>query len=343
MEITWSLEPTAARPQLWPPCSLPRPSPRTPMYPWHPDAVSLLTDSKYPLPLSLASPAPPAAREPPMGPSSYALKPQLPVACNSVLSQSCLSPCFRLSRCTDSIDVLCAGPERSPLCALSAWFPVPEIPFPVSFLHIHLLPICQGPGSAPPLPCTPWRLEALSPLLKVQGAKSALLLPPSDVEPLALGPGTEQVPTNVCGRNDRVPCSTPHQLSLATVRLAIAGRFLLSHAVLSFHQSQPAQTSIYPFRVYQLLSALPHPQNRRLPTTLKASAPHLQSGHLAFPSSYLPEKTLPVPWVSGTLRPTLRPTIYLRYSSLWLEGRTHTPVRRVLRRRGVGAGGCECP
>lgn len=85
------------------------------------------------------------------------------------------------------------------------------------------------------------------------------------------------------------------------------------------------------FGVYNCC-ALPHPQDRRLPTTLRAPAPPLRSGHLASPAATLLRR----PSQCHECPPPSDPVINLRHSSLWPEGGIHTPVRRVFRRNEVG-------
>lgn len=96
---------------------------------------------------------------------------------------------------------------------------------------------------------SPWRLEVFSPLLEVQGTKYALLLPPSDSEPLAQDPAQSRCQQMLVG--GMVECHAAYPT--ISIWLAIAWRVLPSHAVLFFHQPQPVQTPIYPFWGLQLL------------------------------------------------------------------------------------------
>lgn len=105
------------------------------------------TDSGPPLPH-------PPAQEP-WQPSPYTVKPQLPVTRHGPASLSVSSFVSHHShhcRHTDGIEVLRAGLNAHfSVPCLRGWFSVLAVPSAVSFLHIYLLPICQGPGNAPSL------------------------------------------------------------------------------------------------------------------------------------------------------------------------------------------------
>lgn len=99
-----------------------------------------------------------------MDPSSYKLKPRLPVPWHSM-------PFTVLPQFTFPTTPMSPGTWtvlKAHCSALSKWVPGPGIPSAISFLMSICSPFFKAQAVFLPSSHSPWRLEVLSPLLEVQ-------------------------------------------------------------------------------------------------------------------------------------------------------------------------------
>lgn len=160
---------------------------------------------------------------------------------------------------------------------LRGWFSVPAVPSTVSFLHIYLPPICQGPGNAPSLIMYP----TACPLPHCLRSWASNLLFSYPHLPVTDWPGGwHRAGANKCLWEERMGACTA---TSPRVWLALGVRTLSSHGSLfPSHRPQPTHTPIS-----ESLGCCLSFQILRIgdPRSPEGSSAHLKSDLFTFPSS----------------------------------------------------------